>query len=151
VSPDVSDMETRDVTLRQARAQYFRENSIENDGGYADKCVKIKLGPLPIRFPNTSGRQAAWLQHALHHVATGRANGQRTATTTRPRYFRMTSPDALRAALVEQLRSKGCLQSPSIADAFSTVPRHLFVPDVSVEEAYRDHWIATKRLPDGAR
>src|SRR5207245_8733647 len=58
-------------------------------------------------------------------------------------------PEALRAALVETLRSKGCLRSPAIADAFATVPRHLFVPEVSVGEAYRDRWIATKRLADG--
>jgi protein-L-isoaspartate(D-aspartate) O-methyltransferase len=59
------------------------------------------------------------------------------------------SPEAFRAALVETLRAKGCLRSPTIAEAFSTVPRHLFVPGVSVREAYRDHWIATKRLRDG--
>lgn len=55
----------------------------------------------------------------------------------------------LRAALVETLRSKRSLQSPAITEAFAVVPRHLFVPHVSVEDAYRDRWIATKRLPDG--
>jgi protein-L-isoaspartate(D-aspartate) O-methyltransferase len=59
------------------------------------------------------------------------------------------SPGALRAALVAKLRSSGSLRSPRIAGAFSAVPRHLFVPDVSIEEAYRDQWIATKRLQDG--
>ena len=58
-------------------------------------------------------------------------------------------PAVLRAALVETLRSKGSLGSPAIAEAFAAVPRHLFVPDVSVEDAYRDRWIATKRLADG--
>jgi len=58
-------------------------------------------------------------------------------------------PAVLRAALVETLRSKGSLASPAIAEAFAAVPRHLFVPDVSVEDAYRDRSIATKRLPDG--
>lgn len=58
-------------------------------------------------------------------------------------------PEALRAALVENLRAKGCLRSGAIAEAFSTVPRHLFVPDVSVEEAYRNQWIATKRTAGG--
>jgi protein-L-isoaspartate(D-aspartate) O-methyltransferase len=58
-------------------------------------------------------------------------------------------PGVLRAALVETLRSKGSLASPAITDAFAAVPRHLFVPHVSVEDAYRDRWIATKRLPDG--
>ena len=57
--------------------------------------------------------------------------------------------EALRAALVETLRARGRLQSPAIAAAFAQVPRHLFVPEVSLEEAYRDTFIATKRQPDG--
>ena len=59
------------------------------------------------------------------------------------------NPAVLRAALVATLRSKGSLRSPAIAEAVATVPRHLFVPDVSVEDAYRDRWIATKRMADG--
>lgn len=58
-------------------------------------------------------------------------------------------PQALRTALVEALRSKGSLRSPVIAEAFATVPRHLFVPEVCAEDAYRDRWIATKRMPHG--
>jgi protein-L-isoaspartate(D-aspartate) O-methyltransferase len=58
-------------------------------------------------------------------------------------------PAALRAALVEGLRSRGLLRAPAIADALSTVPRHVFVPEVAVEDAYRDRWIATKRTPGG--
>jgi protein-L-isoaspartate(D-aspartate) O-methyltransferase len=57
--------------------------------------------------------------------------------------------EALRAALVETLRARGRLQSPAIAAAFAQVPRHLFVPHVSLEEAYRNTFIATKRQPDG--
>jgi protein-L-isoaspartate(D-aspartate) O-methyltransferase len=57
--------------------------------------------------------------------------------------------EALRAALVEALRARGRLQSAAIAAAFAQVPRHLFVPDVSLEEAYRDTFIATKRQADG--
>jgi protein-L-isoaspartate(D-aspartate) O-methyltransferase len=41
------------------------------------------------------------------------------------------------------------LRSAAIAEAFATVPRHLFVPHVGIEEAYRDRWVATKRLADG--
>lgn len=58
-------------TLREARAQYFRENGLEEDGGYARDWVRIKIGPVPISFPNTKGRRAALLPHDLHHVATG--------------------------------------------------------------------------------
>lgn len=59
------------------------------------------------------------------------------------------NPERLRAALVESLRTKGALRSPAVAEAFAAAPRHLFVPDVSVAEAYRDRFIATKRMPDG--
>jgi len=58
------------------------------------------------------------------------------------------NPEALRAALVETLRSSGRLSSPAIAKAFARVPRHLFVPEASLEEAYRDTVIPTKRQPD---
>jgi hypothetical protein len=58
-------------TLREARAEYFRANGLDEDGGYAKRWVKIKLGPLPVWFPNTDARRAALLQHDLHHVATG--------------------------------------------------------------------------------
>ncbi len=65
----------------------------------------------------------------------------------------MTTPEpgdaVLRGALVEALRLKGCLRSPALAEAFGAVPRHLFIPHVAVEEAYRDRHIVTKRLPDG--
>jgi hypothetical protein len=59
------------MTLREARARYFRANGIAEDGGYAGRWVRIKLGPVPVVFPNTKGRRAVLLQHDLHHVATG--------------------------------------------------------------------------------
>jgi hypothetical protein len=59
------------ATLREARAQYFRQSGLEEDGGYARKWVWIKLGPVPVVFPNTKGRRAALLPHDLHHIATG--------------------------------------------------------------------------------
>ena len=62
---------SHDSTLREARARYFRENGFQEDGGYAGRWVRIKLGPLPVWFPNTKGRRAALLPHDLHHVATG--------------------------------------------------------------------------------
>jgi hypothetical protein len=62
---------SQDSTLREARARYFRENGFQEDGGCAGQWVRIKLGPLPVWFPNTKGRRAALLPHDLHHVATG--------------------------------------------------------------------------------
>ena len=59
------------TTLAEARAQYFRANGIEADGGVARDWVRIKIGPVPIVIPNTQGRRAVLLPHDLHHVATG--------------------------------------------------------------------------------
>lgn len=54
----------------------------------------------------------------------------------------------LRARLVAYLRSRGDLRTARVAAAFERVPRHLFVPQVSPEEAYADRSIAIK-LDDG--
>ena len=49
-----------------------------------------------------------------------------------------------RDALVDRLRRQGHLRLPRVEAAFRSVPRHLFVPEVPVEEAYRDRAIITK-------
>jgi hypothetical protein len=59
-------------TVAAAREQYFRDNNLSATG-YTDRWVKLKLGPLPIAFPNTAARKAAVRLHDLHHVATGYA------------------------------------------------------------------------------
>jgi protein-L-isoaspartate(D-aspartate) O-methyltransferase len=50
----------------------------------------------------------------------------------------------LRHRLVEELRRSSALADEAVADAFLAVPRHLFVPGVPPERAYRDEAIATK-------
>jgi len=52
---------------------------------------------------------------------------------------------AMHQALVDQLKRKGVLFSPSIEAAFRAVPRYLFLPDVAPEEVYRNQAIVTKR------
>jgi protein-L-isoaspartate(D-aspartate) O-methyltransferase len=52
-------------------------------------------------------------------------------------------------ALVDKLIRDGNLTDPRVEAAFRAVPRHLFLPDLTLEEAYRDDAIPTKRLPDG--
>ncbi len=54
--------------------------------------------------------------------------------------------DALHQALVDQVKSNGYIQSPSVEAAFRAVPRHLFLPDVALEEVYRDKAIVTKSI-----
>jgi protein-L-isoaspartate(D-aspartate) O-methyltransferase len=49
---------------------------------------------------------------------------------------RTPDPDALRAAMVDELRQLGAVRSPEVARAFRTVPRHLFAPGAELTAAY---------------
>lgn len=60
-----------DGPVREARARYFEANGFAADGGYDDDWVRLKLGPIPLAFPNTPSRKAAVPMHDLHHIATG--------------------------------------------------------------------------------
>src|SRR5262245_27630695 len=60
-----------DHTMREARELYFRVNQFGENGGYDDRWVDFKLGPLPMPFPNTPARVRAVRYHDLHHVLTG--------------------------------------------------------------------------------
>lgn len=62
---------TQATSLREARAQYFRENGLGEDGDYSKRFVKVKVGPVPMWFPNTDARRRAVRLHDLHHIATG--------------------------------------------------------------------------------
>jgi hypothetical protein len=60
------------MSVYEARARYFADNSFGEDGGYDDRWVTVyKLGPIPLGFPNTAGRKVAVRYHDLHHLATG--------------------------------------------------------------------------------
>jgi hypothetical protein len=59
-----------ELTLREAQALYFALNKFGDDGGYNDKWVKIKFGPVPIFFPNIPSRASAVGYHDLHHILT---------------------------------------------------------------------------------
>ncbi len=58
-----------EMTLGEARALYF-ELSGFGDGGYQDRWVEIRVGPLPLWFPNTQGRRRAVPFHDVHHILT---------------------------------------------------------------------------------
>jgi hypothetical protein len=55
-----------------ARQRYFADNGF-SEASYNDPWVKLKLGPIPIWFPNTISRRRAVPLHDLHHIATGYA------------------------------------------------------------------------------
>jgi len=53
------------------------------------------------------------------------------------------APDELRQALVEKLRRDGVLRDEAVERALRAVPRHLFLPDAPLEDAYSDNAILT--------
>ena len=58
----------------------------------------------------------------------------------------MTHPHlGLRQQLVAELRRQGHIRSGLVAEAFTTVPRHLFAPQVSPEEAYANQVVPLKQ------
>jgi hypothetical protein len=61
-----------DLTVREAREQYFRENGL-SEAGYVARWVKLQVGPLRLYIPNSAARRRAIPLHDLHHVATGYA------------------------------------------------------------------------------
>lgn len=65
----------------------------------------------------------------------------------------LTTPDPtaeqLRNALVDQIRQEGHAANPAAETALRTVPRHLFVPDASLQEAYANQPVHVKYDTDG--
>lgn len=57
--------------------------------------------------------------------------------------------NTLRQELLDYIRGHGAATDPLVAEALRTVPRHLFLPDLSPGVAYRDEPIVTKRDADG--
>ncbi len=61
-----------------------------------------------------------------------------------------TSPEVLRAQMVDRITAAGWARSRAVAEAMRAVPRHLFVPDAPLPDAYADQAIITKRDATGA-
>lgn len=59
-----------EMTLAEARAEYFRRSGFPGDGGYSETWIKVKVWRVPIWLPNTAGRVEAVRLHDLHHVLT---------------------------------------------------------------------------------
>ena len=56
----------------------------------------------------------------------------------------MADAATLHGALVDGLVSRRCITDPRVEAAFRAVPRHLFLPSLAPEEAYRNVAIPTK-------
>ncbi len=60
-------------SLRDARAAYFAEEGLADDGGYGEEWVRIRVGPFPFRYRNSEGRKRLAPAHDVHHLVTGYA------------------------------------------------------------------------------
>jgi hypothetical protein len=58
-------------TMRQERQRYFEANGFGKDGGYNDRWIAVKAGPLTFAMPNSPARKKAGPFHDLHHILTG--------------------------------------------------------------------------------
>ncbi|AEM88980.1 protein-L-isoaspartate(D-aspartate) O-methyltransferase (plasmid) [Streptomyces violaceusniger Tu 4113] len=58
--------------------------------------------------------------------------------------------ESLRNTLVDQLRKDGHARTPAVETALRTVPRHVFVPDATLEDAYANAPVNIKYDTDGA-
>jgi protein-L-isoaspartate(D-aspartate) O-methyltransferase len=61
-----------------------------------------------------------------------------------------TEPETLRAQLITQLHDTGSLTSPAVRQAMLVVPRHEFLPGVTIADTYANQPVVTKRDTDGA-
>ena len=59
------------------------------------------------------------------------------------------TPEALRAAMVDHIKQAGWASNARVERAMRTVPRHLFVPETPLTDAYADQAVITKTAPDG--
>jgi hypothetical protein len=58
-----------EAIIRDARERYFSIAGFDN-GGYTEKWVRLKAGPLTVKFPNTAARVRSVKLHDIHHILT---------------------------------------------------------------------------------
>src|SRR5512141_689306 len=55
----------------------------------------------------------------------------------------------LNQALVDDLKNRELIKTERVEAAFRAVPRHLFLPEVPLEQVYSDRAISAKQDPEG--
>lgn len=110
------------------------------------------------RTASTSDTPAV-LSTAARHVIFQEDHHMTNTTTTgmtglAPEDGDVAEADAavLRAQLVDTIAGYGVFDGPDspVQHAFSTVPRHVFLPDVPLLDAYASRAVVTKRAADGS-
>jgi protein-L-isoaspartate(D-aspartate) O-methyltransferase len=61
-----------------------------------------------------------------------------------------TTPEALRASMVDAIKQAGHARTAAVEQALREVPRHRFVPEATVDDAYANIAVITKRAADGS-
>jgi hypothetical protein len=64
-------MDIGNLTVRAARDQYFATTAFQRPA--TPPLGELKMGPIPLGFPNSKARRRAVPLHDLHHLATGYA------------------------------------------------------------------------------
>ncbi|MFG3136578.1 methyltransferase, FxLD system [Streptomyces sp. NPDC048211] len=75
-------------------------------------------------------------------------SGRHTMSATPPTTEQL-DPSTLRNRLADQLLMSGHLRTAAVEAAFRTVPRHAFVPEVPMADAYANDIIPTRHTADG--
>ncbi|MFD9869062.1 methyltransferase, FxLD system [Streptomyces niveus] len=104
-------------------------------------------------------------QHTLSHIAReavmgssdntapAAGNGSAADSVSAVNTDTLATPEAdaeqLRHALVDQIRANGHARTPAVETALRTVPRHLFVPDAPLADAYANAPVHIKYDTDG--
>jgi len=57
--------------VKEAMADYFKENDLGEDGGLNKMWAKIKVGPIYLPLLNIPARRKALVFHDIHHIVTG--------------------------------------------------------------------------------
>ncbi|GAB3113494.1 hypothetical protein GCM10027160_17570 [Streptomyces calidiresistens] len=86
------------------------------------------------------------------HAASPHAESRQRTTVTEVKTDTIETSDAdrLRNELVDRLIKDGSVRTRSVEDAMRSVPRHLFVPQASLEQAYGNAPVSIKDDDNGA-
>ncbi|QKZ20370.1 methyltransferase, FxLD system [Streptomyces chartreusis] len=128
-----------------------------NKRGQLERGLRAVLAHTAIFHFNRLGLSAED-QHTLStcakEVIMGTSDSAAAAPTTGPSTASVgvvntdtidaTAADRLRTQLVDQLVKSGKVHTSRVEAAMRTIPRHLFVPDASLEQAYTDAPVNTK-------
>uniref|UniRef100_UPI00281245BC methyltransferase, FxLD system n=1 Tax=Streptomyces alfalfae TaxID=1642299 RepID=UPI00281245BC len=132
--------------------------------GVLTRGLRAVIAHHAIFHANRAGLPSAD-QHTLFHIAREAVMGSSENTASAPgsgsaansvsavNTDTLTAPEAnaeqLRNALVDQIQADGHARTPAVEAALRTVPRHLFVPDAPLADAYANSPVNVKYDPEG--